>query len=235
MNQKTVHRLFLGYSVLLTTIVAGLAVSQVKMAPHSVTYDEINVRRINVRESDGTLRMIISGAGAAPGIIVKGKELPHPGRRTAGIIFYNDEGTENGGLTFGGAKQGGQVANYGHLSFDQYEQDQVIVLEQQEENGRRTAGLSFNDKPDTALPWDLAGKEDTPAGRAELEKLSQAGKFGAARMFVGKTDDHTATVSLKDGKGRPRLVMKVTTDGGASIAFLDENGKTVRTLAPATD
>jgi len=34
---------------------------------------------------------------------MKGKEQPHPGgNRGAGIIFYNDEGSENGGLTFSG-------------------------------------------------------------------------------------------------------------------------------------
>jgi hypothetical protein len=235
MNEKIAHRLMLGYSVLVTTLLAGLYVSQAVSGPSKLTYDEIDVRRINVRESDGTVRMIISGADTAPGAIVKGKEIPHPNRQSAGIIFYNDEGTENGGLIFGGAKKGNQVTNYGHLSFDQYEQDQVIVLEHYEDNGKRTAGLSFFDRPDTPIPWDLARKENTPEGRAAMQKLAKAGGFGYPRLFIGKTDGHISTVSLKDDKGRPRLVMKVTPDGSASIDFLDENGKTVRTLTPATE
>jgi hypothetical protein len=235
MNTRIANRLMLGYSVLVTTILAGLYVSQAMSGPSRLTYDEIDVRRINVRESNGTVRMIISGADTAPGGMVKGKEIPHPDRRSAGIIFYNDEGTENGGLIFGGAKKGGQVTNYGHLSFDQYEQDQVVVLEQREENGARTAGLSFFDRPDAALPWDLVQRENTPEGHAEIEKLAKAGGFGHRRIFIGKTDDHISTVSLRDEKGRPRLVMKVTPDGSASIDFLDESGKTIRTLTPAAE
>jgi hypothetical protein len=233
MNERIAHRLMLGYCVLLTTILAGLCVSQAVSGPSKVTYDEIDVRRINVRESDGTVRMIISGADTAPGVIVKGKEIPHPNRRSAGIIFYNDEGTENGGLIFDGDKKGGQVTNHGHLSFDQYEQDQVVVLEQNEENGERNAGLSFIDRPDAALPFDLLSKENTAEVRAEREKLKKSGGFGHPRLFIGKTDGHASEVSLKDAKGRPRLVIRVTADGGASIDFLDESGKTVRSLTPS--
>lgn len=235
MNERVVHRMMLGYSVLVTTILAGLYVSQIASGASKIAYDEIDVRRINMHESDGTVRMIISGADTSPGIIVKGRELPHPNRRSAGIIFYNDEGTENGGLIFGGTNKGGQVENYGHLSFDQYEQDQVVVLEQDEENGGRKAGLSFFDRPDAALPWDLVPKENTPEGHAAFEKLAKAGGFGQSRLFIGKTDGHTSTVSLRDEKGRPRLVITVTADGKASIDFLDESGKTVRTLTPGRE
>ena len=154
MNERAVHRMLLGYSVLVTD--------------------------------------------TSPGIVVKGREIPHPNRRSAGIIFYNDEGTENGGLIFGGTHKGSQVENYGHLSFDQYEQDQVVVLEQDEENGARRAGLSFFDRPDAALPWDLIRRKNTPDGHAALEKLAKAGGFGQPRLFIGKTEGHTSTVSLRD-------------------------------------
>jgi hypothetical protein len=64
--------------------------------------EELDVQRINLREPDGTLRLVISNKSKAPGIFIKGKEYPHPDRKTAGMIFFNDEGTENGGLIFGG-------------------------------------------------------------------------------------------------------------------------------------
>jgi hypothetical protein len=73
---------------------------------------------------------------------------------------------------------------------------------------------------------------NTPEGRAEAEKLRSTGGFGYPRLLIGKTDDRASTVSLKDAKGRPRLVMKVSPDGAASIDFLDEGGKTVRTITP---
>src|SRR6202034_1617208 len=105
-------------------------------------FAEIDVQRINIREPDGTLRMTISNAATAPGLIFKGTEHPFPNRQAAGILFFNDEGSENGGLLFGGAEKGQNVSSGGHLSFDQYEQDQVISLDQTEEHGRRRAGLT---------------------------------------------------------------------------------------------
>jgi hypothetical protein len=231
----TIIRMVLGYSVIVTTVLAAVTVSQAISGASKRSLGELDVQRINVREPDGTLRMTISNAATAPGIIVKGKERPHPnGRKSAGILFFNDEGTENGGLIFGGRIKDGKVSGYGHLSFDQYEQDQVISLDQGEENGRRRAGLSFNDFPDTPIPWDLLARAETPEGRVEIEKLEKAGAFGYPRLYVGKTPERASTVVLKDAKGRSRLVLTVAPDGNASIDFLDENGKTVRSLTPSS-
>ena len=231
----TTQRVLLGYSVLVTTLLAAFTVSQAvsETKPGGAKFDQIDVRRINVREADGTLRMTISSADTAPGIIVRGKEQPHPqGRAEAGLLFFNAEGTENGGLIFGGSKKDGKVSGFGHLSFDQYDQDQVISLDQSEENGQRVAGLSFSDRPDTPLPWDKLKDMSKPEVRAEMEQLAKSGGFGYSRLFVGKAEDRASMVILKDAKGRPRLVMKVAPDGAASIDFRDETGKVVRTLTP---
>jgi hypothetical protein len=63
-----------------------------------------NVQRINVVEPDGTLRLVLSNHSRLPGVIVRGKERPFA-RPQAGMLFYNDEGTENGGLVFGAAQE----------------------------------------------------------------------------------------------------------------------------------
>jgi len=56
------------------------------------SFEEIDVKRINVVEPDGIVRLIISDKSHFPGLIVKEKEYPHD-RRTAGLPFFNDEGT----------------------------------------------------------------------------------------------------------------------------------------------
>ena len=195
------------------------------------SYVEIDVQRINVREPDGTLRMTISNAATAPGLIFKGTEHPFPNRQAAGILFFNDEGTENGGLLFGGAKRGQNVGSGGHLSFDQYEQDQVVSLDQTEEHGRRRAGLTFFDRPTTPIPLGLIDKVNTPEGIDEFETLAKAGGFGYPRLFIGKTEDRDSTVVLRDAKGLARLKLTVTPAGAASIEFMDESGKVVRRIA----
>jgi len=192
---------------------------------------EIDVQRINVREPDGTLRMTISNAATAPGLIFKGTEHPFPNRQAAGILFFNDEGTESGGLLYGGAKRGQNVGSGGHLSFDQYEQDQVISLDTTEEHGRRRAGLTFFDRPATPIPLELIDKLNTSEGSAEFEKLSETGGFGHPRLFIGKTEDRNSTVILRDAKGMARLKLSVTPAGVASIEFMDESGKIVRRIA----
>ncbi|APW72035.1 MULTISPECIES: hypothetical protein [Sphingopyxis] len=237
-----VNKLLLLYSGILTAAFAFAVVSEAgaDTRPGKAAFEEIDVKRINVREDDGTIRMIVSNSSHAPGIIMHGKERPHPaGNRGAGIIFYNEEGSENGGLTFAG-KTGpdGKVSGGGHLSFDQYEQDQVIQLTQSEYDGRRWAGMIINDRPDQPLDFDLAERiskmPDGPERTALLEKVQAEGSFGRQRLYVGKTRDRDSAVMLSDAMGRPRIRMQVTSDGKASIDFLDEKGALIRSVAPNT-
>jgi hypothetical protein len=226
----------IAYCAGVVTAFAAIATGQAISEPRSVSFDEINVHRINVVEPDGTLRMTISNRAQFPGLIVKGKELPHASRNdVAGMIFFNDEGTENGGLVFGGKSVNGHVSSGGHLSFDQYEQDQVVTLEQTEDDGHRVAGLTIDDRPDA--PMDFAGlsaleqEPDGPAKTAKLEKLEQSGAFGATRLFAGKDSSGGSLVNLKDAKGNTRLRLSVTAKGEAAISFLDANGKVTRTIS----
>ena len=92
------------YSGVLTAVFAVTVLSGSVDAPKKLSVEQLDVQRINLREPDGTLRLIVSSTDKAPGIYIKNKEYPHPSRKTAGMIFLNDEGTENGGLIFGGEK-----------------------------------------------------------------------------------------------------------------------------------
>ncbi len=74
--------------------------------------DQLTVHRINIVEPDGTPRLIISDKAEFPGEFFKGKESARPDRaEVAGMLFMNDEGTENGGLIFDAALQtpGGEI------------------------------------------------------------------------------------------------------------------------------
>ena len=68
------------------------------------------------------------------------------------MIFYNDEGTENGGLIWGGNKgKDGKISSYGHLSFDNYEQDQVMVIEGNQDEEGKSSFVQIMDRPDYSL------------------------------------------------------------------------------------
>ncbi len=215
-------------------VLAGLAESR-----HKQTFDEITVHRINVVEPDGTLRMVVSDKAAFPGIIIKGKETPHPDRKTAGTLFFNDEGTENGGLIFGGSKdKDGKVSSYGHLSFDQYEQDQVFTIDAGEESGKRSSELRILDQPDRPISEDIQAADKI----GKLPKAEQAAAWksyfathrqAGTRIYLGRGDDRSVALRLKDVQGRDRIVIRVQSDGTPVLQFLDEKGKVTSQLPAA--
>ena len=89
-------------TVLLTggIVAAILALGAFRQAQRT-RFTEIDVERINVVEKDGKLRMTISNSARLPDPIIGGKSYPlrgGTGAGSAGLIFFNDEGNENGGL-----------------------------------------------------------------------------------------------------------------------------------------
>ena len=224
------EKALLGYAGLTTAALAWFLLSGA--APTTTSLGEVDVQRINVREPDGTLRLVISDAARSPGYFVRGREYPHPGRRTAGMLFLNDEGTENGGLTFSGAAANGKPNTSGSLSFDRYGQDQIVQLVGEQDGDRLRAGIDVNDRP--AQPFDLEAIKRAatlpPAARAAA--YTAAGAVIRPRAFVGRDVDDSSQVALRDAVGRKRLIMRVTADGRASIDFLDDHGKIVRSVSP---
>ncbi len=228
----TAQRALTLYAGALTAAVAVFLLSAAA-APNHQTIDVLDVQRINIREPDGTLRMTISDAARSPGIIVKNREYPHPDRKSAGMIFFNDEGTENGGLIFSGHDAAGRRSSVGSLTFDRYEQDQVVQVMGSQDGPDKSAGLLVNDQPDATM--DYAALDRTGAMPADQRRtaLIQA-HFGGTRnrLFVGRAEDGASQVALKDAAGHDRLILAVAPDGTASIRFLDQSGKTVRTVQP---
>ena len=57
-----------------------------------------------------------------------------------------------GGLTFDGWKdKNGKIQNNGHLSFDQYMQDQVFSLDAGQEGGEHYSVINFSDRGDYSV------------------------------------------------------------------------------------
>src|SRR5215831_9710828 len=156
MKAELGQRFLMIYSGVLTAVFAATLLGGLVIHPQKLKFDEIDVRRINVWEPDGTLRIVISNKARFPGLIFKGKEYPHP-RPQAGMLFFNDEGTENGGLIFGGHKDknGKIVDSGGSLTFDQYEQDQIVQIEGSHDRNGHFAGLSVFDRSDRPIEKDF--------------------------------------------------------------------------------
>jgi hypothetical protein len=199
-------------------------------------FTEIEVERINVVERDGTLRMVIANRERSPGPVFRGQPFAYPGGSRAGMIFYNDEGTEDGGLIFSGRRKPDGTYEATHsLTFDQYEQDQIIALQYIDNNGERRQGLQILDrgeKPITEMVerWDAL--QAMPAGPArDSAQAAYQREFAAAqRVYVGRGRNRAATLILGDPQGRTRLRLGVDSLGVARMEFLDEAGKVVYSL-----
>jgi len=198
---KLSDRVVLGYSMVATLALAVTFLSGSALRKSQV-FDEIQVHRIDVVEPDGTLRMVISNKAQLPGVIVKGKEQPPSDRPQAGMLFYNEEGSETGGLIFGGHKNAdGQVENCsGSLSFDRYGASQIVQLAGVDDVTDQSTGVSVRDT--------------------------------RQRIWVGRKGDGAATISLMDGSGRQRIALIAPSSGTPQLEFFDESGKVVQTLVP---
>ncbi len=223
------NRLLAVYSAVLTLAFAfSLLTAGERKA--KTTFEEIDVQRINVVEPDGTVRLVLSNKALFPGLIIKRKEYPHPNRKTGGILFFNDEGTENGGLSFGGERdKDGKASSYGHLSFDQYDQDQVITIDSSEEEGHRERYLSIWDRPDYPIMeilelLDRLKPLAPDAQKAEYAKFFAQHEKPYPRLYLGRRDDGSVSLRLNDKQGRERLILEVTPEGNPLVRFLDPNG-----------
>lgn len=237
MKFRLSQRFLVIYSGVLTAVFAGTVLMGATSATRDASFDQITVHRINVIEPDGTLRVTISDAAESPGQYLHGKDHARSDRRHAGIIFMNSEGTEVGGLIYGGRKgKDGRESSHGHLSFDNYDQDQTLVLEaDQNDTTEKSTYLQINDEP----KWDIAELlklgEQTRSDTAAQRRAAYAGFYkthprSEPRVFLGTGVGHGSALMLMDREGRPRIVISVDAKGKPSLQFLDANGKAIEEL-----
>jgi len=225
-------RVLHAYAATTTIVLVVLAVSAFRQAP-SANMGEITVERINVVDHDGTLRLVISNKDRMHPGVIGGKTLQRP-RPYAGLLFFNDQGDESGGLTFRGREENGRRVADSGLMFDQLGQDQTIGFDYTEQDRQRSAGFKVWDRPESPLAdlVDQVNAANAIASESEraaaLARIRAAAPKPAQRVFVGKTRDRASSVQLSDAEGRPRLTLKVDADGAAVIEFLDASGKVVR-------
>ncbi len=218
------------YVAALTLVVAGL-IGFIFWQPDNTNFKEINAERINIVESDSRLRMVISNQQRQHPGVVDGKTLPQR-ERSAGMIFFNDDGDECGGLVFEGNKKGGGMV----YSVDQYKNDQIMQLQYAEDAGEpqrvRGYGLKLWDRRDDFTTGDLLRLDDslkrlndTAIYRAAIKRLQSDNKMGAERLFVGKTKSKSVGLFIRDSKGRPRIEIGLDENNNVLLHVRDTAGR----------
>jgi hypothetical protein len=122
-----------------------------------------------------------------------------------------------------------------HMSFDQYMQDQVLTLDGGEENGERFSTIAMNDQPEYPITETIEVKnriDKLPKAEQDAAWKSFFATHGSAqqRVKLGRMEDRSAALVLKDANGKSRIVMKVDANGTPSLEFLDAEGRVMSKL-----
>jgi hypothetical protein len=208
----------------------------------------IDAERINIREPDGTIKAVLANSAtfSSEGDRAKGGGVPF-----SGLMFYNQEGDEEGGLVYDGkAIPGGQDADVS-LTFDQYRQDQDVYLHHEEQKDEKGSsiddGLAIISRPD----WTQSKKEFSiysqlsklPQDQQEAVRLKalQNGEISTRRLFFGlrKGVEHNgpyddAGLFIKNRWGRDAIKLYVDYDNKPHFEVYDALGhKIVYELKPS--
>jgi len=229
---KQLRQLRIINAALLVALV-GLLLTSFAGKKTSGTFGEINVERINVVEKDGSVKLVITNRERQPLPVVNGVAMDGRGK-APGILFYNDEGDECGGLLFSGDQdEAGQI-----LTFDQYDQDQIMTLRYNESRfgnkPERLYGLSVSDRPDTVTAdraflrrKQLETVGDERARAEALRRYDASGVYGHNRLFVGKVWNGSVGVYLNDRSGNKRARLYVDSTDQAKLEFYDAAGTVI--------
>ncbi len=233
--RRSLRRQFIflrAWAILTSLAMTVVSVAAFRQASPAKSLGEITVERINVVDANGTLRMVLSGKDKMHPGVMDGVTIDRP-RPVAGMLFFNDQGDEVGGLTYTGREENGTRRADAGLMFDQLKQDQTIGLNYTESGGRRTAGFQVWDRADSHLSEliakfnDANKMTDATAKAATIAAIRASASPGPRRLFVGKNADKASTIVLSDANGKPRLTLTVDASGNPRIEFLDETGKVI--------
>lgn len=209
----------------------------------------ISVERLDIVEPDGSPVFVLANsqrpaAATMNGqVLLQGQEEERKG--VPSFIFFDGKGDEVGGFILGERTTPEGYSATRHLSLDGYQQDQTVVLAHYQSPQGASAGLRISDRPlDLSLLEAFAdlGLAPSPT-RQEMEAAIQTipeaeraeklrALFGVSRLFVGSDTERNASLVMRDGTGRPRIIISVPEEGEPSIQILGEDGETVFALPP---
>ncbi len=241
-NSPRFHQFLIVSNLFLLGLVTILGLTAFKWNFRLQYFNEINVERINVIGESGKPVLVISNKRLMPGPTINNKTYPREvidGRDyMSGLLFFNELGDEVGSIIYAGIKKDSSgYSAVGHLSFDQWHQNQVLALDYNDKSGNRYAGMRIWDRPTTSsydtmldLMAEMKAHQTNPVKTDSIQKLwkaaSQRGENGVERLFVGSKNE-VAQILLKDKKGNVRARMYVNEEGEAKLEFLNMDGEKI--------
>ena len=222
--------------ILLIGIIAYIFISNNKKAEYSKNkiVPEITTERLNIVGKDGNKYVVISNPEKQALATINGKPInpEETERNTAGLLFFNEDGDEIGGLVYGIDS----TESYQLLTFDQRKNDQIMTLRKDEylEDGKwkKQYGLLLQDRSEKQSNVIISELNkirniaDTVLRKKEYEKFyNNPDNLAPQRLFIGKTYSENVGLFLMDKNNKPRLQIFLDENGAPHIESFDENGE----------
>jgi len=176
----------------------------------AVDHDRITARRIDIIGEDGVIRMTLAADTPAP--IIDGIQY----RRAfgvAGLILYDENGSERGGFGVADVDGGLAVLALDHPAMD---------------------AIGWRVSPDGSVNFTI--NQAPPLIREPaLDNRLVPGVQTSTRIRLSVAADGAPSVALADKDDRTRVRMTVTPEGYGAIEFLNAEGEVIHTLAPEAD
>jgi hypothetical protein len=175
-----------------------------------VDHDRIAVRRIDIVDEDGTIRMTLAADTPAP--IIDGIQY----RRAfgvSGLILYDENGSERGGFGVADVDGGLAVLALDHPAMD---------------------AIGWRVSPDGSVSFVI--NQAPPLIRDPgLDNRLVPGVSTPTRIRMQVAADGTPSVGLSDANDKTRVRMTVTPEGYGAVEFLNAAGEVIHTMAPEAD
>ena len=194
---------------------------------------ELTTERLNIVGNDGNKYIVLSSPEKQALATIKCKPInpEETERNVAGLLFFNEEGDEVGGLVFGIDS----TNSYQLLTFDQRKNDQIMALRKDEylEDGtwKKQYGLTLQERAEKQSNVIISELNAINKIADSLEREQKLHEFYAnpknlapQRLFMGRTYSEKVGLYLMDKDNKPRLQIYLDKEGEPQIESFDKKG-----------
>ncbi|WP_430510341.1 hypothetical protein [Gottfriedia solisilvae] len=204
-----------------------------------IKIDSLEVEKLNIVDKNGNVKLsLFNNDYIPPGIMNNKVFLNHrKNDPCSGMMFYNNDGDEVGGLIYGNeVDEEGNYQAVASLTFDQYKQDQVVQMHYTDHNGDKQYGFSVYDRPITPLPEMIEKHKEIQNKvmdeKNKEEEIENLWSGNVERAFMGKSKNGEVSVKLMHRNGNTRIRLAIDEFDVPCMEFLDEKGNVIYKLPP---
>lgn len=232
-TEKKVNFL-MAYAFLSTLFIVMLTLSSFGKGEKDEIFDEIIVKKITIVGEDNQPRMVLSNENRQHSGRMNGKESEKR-ERPSGILFFNNQGDECGGLVYQAKEKDGKIISGMSFTMDNYKDDQVVQILNDEyyANGKSyiKRGININQYPLGTNLEDRNKKiEEINKIKDEKERSSKLNELwekegSINRVFLGRTKGNSSGLFLSGPDGKPKMMIYVDEKGNPKIQTFNDKGE----------